>query len=291
MIAYYTPDFYNIGDKIIYFGIRGKRRGKLLFNSELNTYDKLIICGTPWLFDQCFQSEKYQSLLETIKNHKGPKIARAIGSCYPYDWLDQKELTLQHEEENEYIKEFWEKFDHITVRDKLAEYVLNELGVNCTLEKCPSYHVVDLFGIKAKEPEYNLLVIQDPEKSISGNALPSFDWHDLYKRVYDEYNPLKVIAISEDDANYAKDMGISAELIYEENPYNETETSVKNLLEIIARANVVISARVHSAIPALSLGKETYILPLDSRYLTAELVGVKKYGNIPKEYTTENDKD
>jgi hypothetical protein len=90
--------------------------------------------------------------------------------------------------------------------------------------------------------------------------------------------PCEVIAINWGDYEWAISNGIDATLI----------SDAGKLLRTYSRCDLVVSLRVHAAIPAASLGCEVGLLAVDSRALIAEPFGIPispftdlQYGVIP----------
>jgi hypothetical protein len=233
--------------------------------------DIFVVSGTPWIWDCCTVSKKYKALtnlLEVYKNKK--KIAMGIGSCYPVNFSVLNNLCL-NPDKKEFIKELnnvWSQFDLIFTRDTLASKILEITGVKHFDEICTSSQLKQCMILpndtKKKRPS---LIFYNPELGLSREILDRYfieDYIFFQLRFIKEYNPI-IYVIEPQDLSYVIDkLGLDAEMIVD----------TERLLEVLNNSTFVLSGRIHAAIPARMLGVNTFLMPVDSRYLTAVKVGV-----------------
>jgi len=232
--------------------------------------DILCISGTPWIWDECIYSTKYKLLKLFMEKFKDkPKFALGIGSCFPIttNTLGIFILDENKEHSSRKLKEIWLQFDKIVTRDQIATQILKEIGVPAMDGYCTSLHS---FGNIKSTPlikkETPLLVYYNPALGVSKISCDYYfvkDYIDFQLRFVKEYNP-KVITICPGDRDDAISRGVKATWI----------TEVDVLLNILGEHKFVVAGRVHSAIPAYFLGVPSFLLPVDTRYLTAVRVGV-----------------
>lgn len=277
-IRYITTLWQNVGDKLIYLGVKDRYPGGspcFYYSPIPDVREEIIVAGTPWLWDLCVPSKKYKYLAE-IKNKK--RKALGVGSCYPLSWVDNLDAILQHN--NKSLTNFWKPFGLITVRDRLAKQIFDAIGVKSVLEPCPSSTVN--FGIEPQEGEYDLYFIYDAITGVSRTCINLEYWEEVTRSVVEENPGIRIVANCQPDLEYAHQLGYDAEYVGEHSPYRDMSlNSAENMLRLISKARKVISGRIHAAVPAIMFGKETYILPVDSRYLTCELLGGSYKGIWP----------
>lgn len=291
IIHYLTPPWENIGDKLIYLGCRYLMETKyptayhspLFLNpnqsstvpSPITETNIGVLCGTPWLWHGCEHSAKYDNLISILPSLQR-KIALGLGSCYSLGWDIAKVLDYS---DTAFLKSFWRQFDKITVRDVLAYQIMQALGIHCSLCLCPSWWAATYLGLSnrwsANNRSKTLIIVQDVTSGVSKEIVNQEEWTTKYKGIISSTNPpLTIVAIEKCDYVYAiETLGVECKLHQQRDPYADDWYTVLTYLRVIQASDVVISSRVHGIIPALTFGKEAYILPMDSRYLTAELAG------------------
>lgn len=220
-------------------------------------YDAVVVCGTPWLWDSFQNSTKYRNLKTCFNLHfRAKKLFLGIGSCL--NIKDQISDILERPDEVAGMRDLFQNATVIT-RDTLAHEKLNYANVSNTLLPCPAYFC---YGINPKMStinDYNVLVYTDPTKTISGA-----DWHneqklrqynDLIMYFYTRFSP-KVFIANEKDALGAWELGL---------PSPNLLITPFDTLNVMEESGVVLSTRVHCAVPAVIQQKLTFIVPLDTR--------------------------
>lgn len=286
---------FNLGDRIILLGVREILRAafgeydelvcdlRLAEDSKgyldsLNwNVDLFVLSGTPWIWDKCHQSRKYEVLQEIFSLLPGhtKKAALGIGSCFPLasnvfevylfqrDGEGKWEITRQHTRER--LKEIFTEFDYVGTRDRLAFHILKAVGVEVFDSICPAAHIPrPIVGYAdASRP---LLVFINPFEGVSMESCDKIfldDFIEFQKWFKETYNPV-VVTMDPLDRDWCDGQGWEVKWLKTED----------ELAKAIFSSTFVVSARVHAAVPAAVWGKKTYIIPWDSRYLTAQRVGV-----------------
>jgi hypothetical protein len=275
-----VPTGENLGDLVIRTGVELVMRavlpeaeeGSLAIDTsqeplQEDDYTHIVVAGTPWLWDQCTQSRKYQQLVRLCALHpRTIKIALGLGACFPLNAgasliLDNPRTVLE-------LRTLYKRFSCITVRDEESKTIFDAIGVTSVLLPCPSLlpaepgrdrHTQDSLG--------PVLFFHDPSTGISSEVLDR-DFCERYlatERRIVECFQARVFAVMRPDYQTARNLGLDAELL----------TSPDMILDTVSRASIVFSGRVHAAAPAAGMGKPTFILPTDTRYLTAGLVGAR----------------
>lgn len=256
---YLVPDWTNLGDRIVWLGVRQEYGdGNLCLLNDQSDFpktDRLVVAGTPWIWDQCERSQKYARLRQAIEQHS-ELHAVGIGACFPFQMQNDPPVNA------EALHAIWSRFDRITVRDRTSQEIFDQLGIFAELMPCPSTRVrpnVELAD------EYNLCVAYDPSRGLSRSALHAGHqqrWRDIHRRLGVDHT-WRCIVISQDDCDFARSLGLRPQHVTDE----------VELFRIIGRARQVVSGRIHSAIPAINLGKPTLTLGLDSRVETVQHLG------------------
>jgi hypothetical protein len=232
--------------------------------------DVFVVSGTPWIWDCCTSSKKYKALTNLLELYKDKKkIAMGIGSCYA---LNAAVLSQQimSEKKKGFIKELyevWNKFDLIFTRDTMASKILEHTGVKHFDEICTSSHLKKCIeSPKIGKEVAPSLIFYNPELGLSRESLDKYfveDYIFFQLRFIKEYSP-NIYTIEPMEYEWLKAHGINSERI----------TDIKRLIEILNNSRFILSGRIHSAIPARMLGKDVFLMPVDSRYLTTTKLGI-----------------
>lgn len=218
-------------------------------------YDLLVVCGTPWLWDNFQYSTKYKNLLLAFKLHNTKKVFMGIGSCLNLNDINSNILKTSKE-----IEGMQKLFNDTTiiVRDKLAQDRLNNAGLKSYLLPCPGYFSTN----KQSNLQNNVIFWCDPTQTISQTDWQSKEKLDKYNNIflqfYKRYNP-KVYCAHASETSSATKAGL---------PIPTVLTGWENTLNIVQNANHVLSGRVHCAVPALTTGTKVGLVALDTRSFT-----------------------
>ena len=238
----------------------------------LREFDALIVCGTPWLWDKCVGSRKYEELRYLLNRYRHTKkIALGIGACLPFHF--GKDLICADATIAAALRDFWQTFDLITTRDRLASEILNACGVTTHHTCCPSILSTSGYGGQAPKrhtPNRGALVFYLPQAGISRESLPE-DFVDDYvsmQLALAAAKNLDIACLTETEAKYlGQRLKVDASTI-------RILSNADDIHAFVEGRKLLVTGRVHVAIPALMSRCDAYLLPVDSRYRTAAELGV-----------------
>jgi hypothetical protein len=263
---------HNINDTFIEWGIRRLLtqclRNKVTFTclyfegdgpitGDLPPHDLVVVCGTPWIWDQCTRSSKYRDLEYLLNNSKAPKLALGLGACFPQSMM----LTTPEQLETHLpgFRSVWKNAAFITVRDEYALNVFTLAGLQARLLCCPAVFASYYYSKKASELR-DTVCFYSPQHGLSSGILSTeFCEHftELQIRYAREYN-CRLVCITAKEHEFLVSRGVHGELAQ----------SPQELADILNSAKTLLSGRVHSCIYSVPLKIPAALLPVDSRYLT-----------------------
>lgn len=276
-VLYYHPVGYsNPGDDITYHG--GLEIMKLSIGNH-NIYnfctedlksitsenieifkkcDILVIPGTPWIWNNCNLTPKYDVLkfvLSFFKDKK--KIALGIGSGFP--------LNYSYTETFNHLVEFWKDFDFISTRDFICSSVLNKAGIYSYSTFCTSVFY-PYYKEKNSSNNKPTLVFYNPKTWGHGRYLTE-EYLDRYVQFQidfiNKYNP-NILVLDNSEMEFINNMGRECHKV----------SSHEDVVSKLSTSSFVVSGRIHSAIPARMMNIPAYILPVDSRWNTTINFGI-----------------
>lgn len=223
-------------------------------------FDLVVVCGTPWLWDNFQNSVKFENLMTCYAAHPASECERllmGVGSCLALKDVDSDILTRPAEIRGMRDLCLWST---VITRDHLAQQRLESAGIASTFLPCPAYFC---YGDEQPNESYvidqNVLIWTDPQLTIS-----AIDWQDktklenYYRQVlmfYSVYEPTVYCANEEEMASAIR-IGLPQPIVL--------RTSDQTL-EIMRHAEMVLSGRVHCAVPARVQGASISLLALDTR--------------------------
>ena len=227
-------------------------------------FDIVLVPGTPWLWDHFHLSHKYRNLRRMLSVHSSAKIIFfGIGSALN---INAGNDILSRPDEKKHIYEMT-KNALVIVRDNIAHQKVIESGVKeCYHLPCPAYFC---YGGEFQEPTIfkdNVLIWYNPLTGISrgfwnSNKVLFNKYMNTIKWFYNEYNP-KVYTVLNCPTSLEKDIKLTKSIGI---PNIEVVKNNIHTKEIMKNANVVLSGRVHCAVPAYVQGKATSLMRIDSR--------------------------
>lgn len=227
---------------------------------KTQSFDAIVLCGTPWLWDRFYRSEKWRNLKRILAAHpQAKRVFLGLGSCFD---LDKMELDLCEDPRSQQeMREMWNQGLCIT-RDSLIQKKFEKAGVHSTRLPCPAFFSTSLAAVSPQARP--LLVWADPTATISGGYWQSHP-DDFFKmmdedvmRFVAEAQPLIVKAF-QNEPNYLT--------IDDDKERTIPVTTTRSAIYTMMAHNPIKSMRVHWAIPALAMGRDVSIVPLDSRHL------------------------
>lgn len=238
----------------------------------LDGYSLLVVCGTPWLWDRCEESRKYADLSALVDAMpRATKIALGIGACLPL--LSDPSLLINVPATMRRLRELWQHFALITVRDSFAKSILDAAGVPSLAVPCPSVLAGErIAALKPQAPVKRnaAIVVYAPQLGISRDALtPEF---------VGDYLAAQLAFASTPNVDVACILPTEAEWVANALGRPLAQVGVladrQSIYRYVGNRPLLITGRIHVAIPAFMAGTRCYVLPVDTRYRTAQELGV-----------------
>ena len=240
--------------------------------------DLLVVSGTPWFWETCRRSVKYQELSKIVALYPDmKKVGMGLGSCYPIRTSIVRDFIKPDMEAVEKgngdwrfddilkIRETFGKFSLLMTRDPVAQRLLKVTGLTSYEVACPAAYAHE--G-KPEKKTKSLLIFQDPKASISKESCGgefSRQYIDFQLKLVERYG-MEIITASSPDSDWLIKNGVMSQPTFIKSP--------DEMFSVLDTCSLVVSCRVHEAIPARVSGALTYILPMDTRFLTATKLGV-----------------
>jgi len=225
--------------------------------------DILIVDGTPWIWNGCTRSEKYENLKKVLEGYKNkPRIALSIGNSYTFAFAGEISSA-----ESKELLDVWNQFDLVVTRDSLTFSILEKSGVSNLINGLDiSIFLPDVYPLALFEGRHPCLYVYGKGAFNSGYMPKDYsEWvFNFQKKFVNDFTP-KIISTYKKDANIK-------DLLFEN---TENVTSVTELVETFSYANLILSGKIHAAIPAFAYGIPTYLIPVDMRYIGPKDLGIR----------------
>jgi len=231
----------------------------------LPSHDLIVVCGTPWIWDQCTKSIKYQELMTLLNQSDKPKIGMGLGSCFPLEMNFKAKLRIKSRVPNlDYVLGF---FDYVFVRDKLAAKICKTMAKKAKLLCCPSVFAKEFINFLPLREKNDLVFFYAPQFGLSGGVLNNnFVKHYIDLQVdYARKYQAKVICINEDEFELANSIGLNVKLF----------KTPSELASELSGAKTLLSGRVHGCMFTVGACIPAALLPVDTRFLTYRYCGGK----------------
>lgn len=242
-------------------------QGFAAFNAG-ESYDVIVVCGTPWLWDNFQNSIKYKNLQTCFYAHPAyvARLFMGIGSCIPLG-LERSDI-LERPAEIQAMKTLF-KGAKIIVRDKIAKNKLDNANIKSTLLPCPAFFCYGDDPHTKSPQKINefkaVLVYQDPTLSISADQWRCPVKLTHYYSTMETFrvkNSAEIYCANESEIESAQKNGF---------PTPKLLKTADDTLVLMRSAFRVLSGRVHCAIPAIVQHADVTLIPLDSRASTIDL--------------------
>jgi hypothetical protein len=221
----------------------------------------IIVSGSPWLWDRAWRSPKWRSMTQICKDNPQAKVLfLGVGSCYPLGKEQEISDSIVKLGATK-VKEFFDGAT-IVVRDHLILETLTQCGVKAELLVCPAYFAKENLPYSEAKKPHNSLFFYDPKNGISAGCFTDEERNALVKKQFDwakEKNAM-VYVVNQHEMNIASSAGFFVKMLHD----------TDQAFAALHASSEVLSGRVHLAIPALSLGIPTELIPVDSRAQTVE---------------------
>lgn len=217
--------------------------------------DTIVVAGTPWVWDRCWESAKYKNLQILFNAFPGARrVFLGAGSCLPLGSQDQIKSNLVNNRAELSI------FDGAAVftRDKIA----TEIIPGASLAPCPAFFALD-DSPSVSEALGPVMFWYDPTKGLSRSSFRpgSKQLEEYLSRFKAEYQANKpaVYCVLPEERDLAVKIGLPMPTLIED---------VQHAKILISNAARIFSGRVHLAVPAVPLDKNIELIAVDTRATT-----------------------
>ena len=268
----------NVGDRVIHLGVRNIMRCALGPHEAAEVdlasddpipgdADVLVVCGTPQIADMHQVVDTVRRTAEAAEAKVPVRINLGAGAFY-FDAFgpdlagrDAAFAGLVQRSRAAAAYARYSGFDLCVTRDMAATAALRRLGVPAVPLPCPGFFAA-LFqprpAVRWPQPLVSVL-----NGGVSFWNRVTGDVHAFYARLHEQHPDAVFIAHDEEDCEMLADFGIPHVA------FDDAEA----LVETLAAHDRLLSLRVHSALPAWTLGLDTTLLGLDRRALLGEDFG------------------
>lgn len=243
--------------------------------SNVKNYDLAIVVGGPSIVAEVGKAVD-MLLLEhfmpkIFKSKKIPVLNISNGSCFP---LESTSDTMSIKD-SLFWKEAFTACDYLTVRDKVAQNLLNTIGYKADLIACPAlYSAVDFTQYGQKNDEY--IVINYQLKGANedwGQNVDPISWKNIitaFVEKIQEKHKVVFLCHNAGEEKIAKQLKINnIEIFY---PH-----SIEEYAKIALKAKAALVSRIHAAIPLASAGVPSIVIGTDTRLGTVENIGLETF--------------
>lgn len=239
-------------------------------------YDYILLGGSPCLSPRFYEYYKYGVEIRRFFkwNKQAIKVLCGGGSNFSEDYTIED--VYKDKEFASEVRKFYGDFDSLITRDHFAENVFKEAGLSAHCLPCPSMFIFKQYkNVKLKEKrELPLIIFGNPNAINPGLTTDKRKQEiiELQRNLAQRIKGFRPMAISSRDVSVFSEKTLTMAHV---GKVKIIKNSVIDLFDMMMRAEYVISARVHSAIPASLLGLMTYLIPFDTRKYCAEFFNIK----------------
>lgn len=220
-----------------------------------DSYDVLLVCGTPWLWDNFHATAKFRNLIKIKEFCNWKKgILFGIGSAF---CLKDKDTNLRDPLYKDQLEKMTENM-RVIVRDTVAAKVLETHGIDHVFLPCPAYfcYGADLETTSKRDNVIIYYSIGNGVAQVCCDQDYRQEFKQRYLDFYEKYPDSKIYCAQEIEVLECFELlGKSPKVL---RSWAETLTVMEN-------AENVISGRVHCAVPAIIQGANVEFLAVDTR--------------------------
>lgn len=241
------------------------------------TTDKILNCdllvqsGAPVYWKGAHCTEWFEPLIQKrylSTKSRAPLINIGAGTCQLYE-SDGSEV-IADTKTAEYIRNLYNLCSVTTLRDKLSQRILNELGLEAPVITCPSIFARDQLQIPSYPEEYVALNFMTLGGHYNYHGDSPKQWEqtfiDFYNLISKRTKTL-LVCHNQTELRAAKKLAIDAH-VYIGN-------TAADYLNVYSRAKYFIGCRVHAAFATASFGKPAFVIGNDTRAKMTEEIGLK----------------
>lgn len=226
-----------------------------LFDEE--SYDLIVQCGGPWLWSHFWNTPKKKNFEAIMNAHCEAKVVfMGIGTCMDLDKIGTG--FLMDPKTRKHIQSFFGQAHTIIVRESDAKEIFDNAGIDCVQLPCPAFYVE--IPQENQNKDGPAMIWYDPRKGVSRDYwLRNPKEFERYVSEFRDYNASRgpmVYCAHSDDIPGAIEVGL---------PRPQLLKTADDTVDMIRRATLVFSGRVHCAIPAEANDILTSLVAVDSR--------------------------
>lgn len=218
----------------------------------------------------CFQNEWYEPLIKRrlAKTQSTALLNLAAGTCQRYH-SDGSEFC---ERCNDYIRDFYEASQTTTLRDDLAQKVLQQIGLNAPVIPCSSLFAPDEYGLQSSGEDYVVLnFMRGGAHYQFGQDIHFEQWQENFRDFYERIKKHENVVFSchdEQEVQAAKQIDPNGSVFFSKNNFLD-------YMKFYARAKFGIVNRVHAAFLMAAFGKPSVVIGNDTRALMTREIGLQ----------------
>jgi len=223
--------------------------------------------------NHCANNEWYQPLIKkrlVSKSNRTVKLLNlAAGTCQRYFSTGNEYCrTCQ-----DYIKELFMLSSVTSVRDQLAQTLLQSLGLDAPLIPCSSIFAIDKFNFKAQQGEYVVInYMRGGGHYGFEQNINTLNWENSIKEFYkkiSKYESVVFACHNEKELALAKKVDPSGNFFLANNHID--------YMKLYSRAKFGIMNRVHGAFLLASYGRPSVVIGTDTRARMAQLIDIESF--------------
>tara|TARA_B100000886_G_scaffold338408_1_gene301159 strand:+ start:5217 stop:6359 length:1143 start_codon:yes stop_codon:yes gene_type:complete len=238
-------------------------------------YKLAIACGGPNIVKGAYNAPEMGLMLQHLnaafKHRKVPLLDIGVGSCFP---LEKKPKKFIDQKDRIFYSKSFDLITKISVRDKTAKNLVNELGFNCELIPCAAIASGRSFQRESSNiPNHEKYIAinfqRDGSNSSWGQGIDSNSWlqtmRDVISRLEIDHKII-LLAHSKYELKLARRLAPHLRRVQPKNSYEYSD--------LISRVKLGLVSRIHAAIPLAGIGVPSIVIGTDTRIETIDMLGL-----------------
>lgn len=218
----------------------------------------------------CFQNEWYVPLIKRrlAKTQSTVLLNLAAGTCQRYH-SDGSEFCDRCKN---YIRDFYATSQTTTLRDELAQKVLQQIGLTAPVVPCSSLFAPEEYGLQSSGQDYVVLNYMPGGAHYHfGQEIDFARWEENFKRFYENLKKYENVVFSchdEKEVHAAKRIDPDGSIFFSKNNFLD-------YMKFYSRAAFGIVNRVHAAFLMAAFGKPSVVVGNDTRAHMTRQIGLE----------------
>ncbi|MBI1208067.1 MAG: hypothetical protein GC191_12360 [Azospirillum sp.] len=236
-------------------------------------FDLAIACGGPNLVAGAARVPEMALLFHHMNgafwNQGVPLIDAAVGSCFP--WTRRPE-RIEDEADRQFYRKAWSYCAKVTVREPLAQKLMNELGTNTEVIPCAAMASGRRLAPAGPAGGDGSIVINYQRRGANedwGQNVDAEGWRSTLRTVIDrlgQRHRMIMLAHSDEESRLAKDLAPELPCVQ--------PTSLAAYAQLVQNAKAGLVSRIHAAIALAGAGVPAAVVGTDSRLGTVAEIGL-----------------